>query len=42
VQLEATSAIERAILMAWNQRDLQACVRALDETPTMEKSGGAA
>jgi hypothetical protein len=38
-QREATSAIERPILMAWNQRDLHVCVRVLDEMPMMEKSG---
>jgi O-acetyl-ADP-ribose deacetylase (regulator of RNase III) len=42
LQREATSTIAQVILMAWNQNDLHACVRALDETPTTEKSGGAA
>lgn len=42
LQREATSAIERVILMAWNRNDLRACLRALDETATTEKSGGAA
>jgi O-acetyl-ADP-ribose deacetylase (regulator of RNase III) len=40
LQREATSAIERVIFMAWNRNDLNACVRALDETPTAERSGG--
>jgi O-acetyl-ADP-ribose deacetylase (regulator of RNase III) len=38
---EGESTVEKVIFMAWNQRDLQACLRALDEAPGVERVAAA-